>query len=76
MIATSLPIRLTQVEVHHLIDFMVVQCAMKSNNEKEEAYIRAFKKLRKPLTVQRERGMFVKGVQNMMQQNVVAAIAA
>jgi hypothetical protein len=37
-----------QIEMHHLIDFIVVQCSMKSNSKQEEDYLHAHLKLHGP----------------------------
>lgn len=63
-----------EVEMHHLIDFMVVQCSMQSNSKKEEAYLEAYKKLKKPTaTPTKKRGSHIfTSVQNMWQRTPVA----
>ena len=34
--------RASHIQVHHLIDFLVIQCALQSNSEREISYIKAY----------------------------------
>eukprot|EP00545_Synedropsis_sp_CCMP1620_P004956 CAMPEP_0119013660 /NCGR_PEP_ID=MMETSP1176-20130426/8697_1 /TAXON_ID=265551 /ORGANISM="Synedropsis recta cf, Strain CCMP1620" /LENGTH=466 /DNA_ID=CAMNT_0006966765 /DNA_START=187 /DNA_END=1587 /DNA_ORIENTATION=+ len=62
-----------QVEVHHLIDFMVVQASMKCNSEQEEAYLQAYRALKAPV---KRRSSFLVAVQNVWFGTATASAVA
>lgn len=52
-----------EVELHYLIDFMVVQCSMQKNSKKEEEYLQAYRNKKVP--DKRRRSSIFETMQNM-----------